>query len=189
MFGLFKNEEEEKEFPRLKLNMFDPLDQPITFETGKELVSNFMLEIGYARDKENAKEYGMKFVEEMKKDFRVVKERFELERKEGKKCKLEVERIEKEIIELKDKKLKLKDKKSKLKDEDEIDELEDEIENQKDTIKEEKDEMKDYLKEMTKLKTKLDNIKSDNKHALKKCVIDYVNYTVDSERNSLQYRS
>ena len=185
MFGLFKKEEEEKEFPKLKLNMFDPLDQPITFETGKELVSNFMLEIGYARDKENAKEYGMKFVEEMKKDFRVVKERFELERKEGKKCKLEVERIEKEIIELKDKKLKLKDKKSKLKDEDEIDELEDEIENQKDTLKEEKDEVKNYLKEMTKLKTKLDNIKSDKKHALKKSIINYVNNIVHQEDKEL----
>ena len=64
MFGLFKNEEEEKEFPRLKLDMFDPLDQPITVETGKELVSNFLLEIGYARDKEKAKEYGMDFVED-----------------------------------------------------------------------------------------------------------------------------
>ena len=186
MFGLF--EEEEKKFPRLKLDMFDPLDQPITVETGKELVSNFLLEIGYARDKEKAKWFAMEFVEELKKDFRVVKERFELVRKEGKKCKLEVERIEKEIIELKDKKLKLKDKKSKLKDEDEIDELEDEIENQKDTLKEEKDEVKNYLKEMTKLKTKLDDIKSDKNHALKKSVIKYVNFTVDNERNSLQYR-
>ena len=178
MFGLFKNEEEEKEFPRLKLDMFEPLEEPITVETGKELVSNFLLEIGYARDKEKAKEYGMDFVEELKKDFRVVKERFELERKEGKKCKLEVERIENEIIELKDKKLKLKD-------EDEITELEDEIENQKDTIKEEKDEMKDYLKEMTKLKTKLDNIKSDKKHALKKSVINYVNNIVHQEDEEL----
>ena len=179
MFGLFKNE--EKKFPRLKLDMFDPLDQPITVETGKELVSNFLLEIGYARDKEKAKWFAMEFVEELKKDFRVVKKSFELERREGKKCKLEVERIEKEIIELKDKKLKLTD-------EDEIDELEDEIENQKDTLKEEKDEVKNYLKEMTKLKTKLDDIKSDKNHALKKSVIKYVNYTVENERNSLQYR-
>ena len=192
MFGLFKKEEEEKEFPKLKLNMFDPLDQPITFETGKELVSNFMLEIGYARDKEKAKWFGMDFVEELKKDFKEVKESFELERKEGKKCKLEIERIEKEIIELKDKKLKLKDKKSKLTDEDEIDELEDEIteledeiEHQKDTIKEEKDEVKDYLKEMTKLKTKLDNIKSDKKHALKKSIINYVNNIVHQEDKEL----
>ena len=188
MFGLFKNEEEEKEFPRLKLNMFEPLEEPITVETGKELVSNFLLEIGYARDKEKAKWFAMEFVEELKKDFRVVKKSFDLERKEGKKCKLEVERIEKEIIELKDKKLKLKDKKSKLTDEDEIDELEDEIteledeiENQKDTIKEEKDEMKDYLKEMTKLKTMIDNTKSDKKHALKKSVINYVNNIVHQE--------
>ena len=121
-----------------------------------------------------------------------VKKIFELERKEGKKCKLEVERIEKEIIELKDKKLKLKDKKSKLTDEDEIDELEDEIteledeiENQKDTIKEEKDEMKDYLKEMTKLKTMIDNTKSDKKHALKKSVINYVNNIVHQEDEEL----
>ena len=116
MFGLF--EEKEKKFPRLKLDMFDPLDQPITVETGKELVSNFLLEIGYARDKEKAKWFAMEFVEELKKDFRVVKKSFELERKEGKKCKLEVERIEKEIIELKDKKLKLTD-------EDEIEEIRD----------------------------------------------------------------
>ena len=176
MFGLFKNE--EKKFPRLKLDMFDPLDQPITVETGKELVSNFLLEIGYARDKEKAKWFAMEFVEELKKDFRVVKKSFELERKEGKKCKLEVERIEKEIIEL-------KDKKSKLKDEDEIDELEDEIENQKDTLKEEKDEVKNYLKEMTKLKTKLDNIKSDKKHALKKSIINYVNNIVHQEDKEL----
>ena len=186
MFGLFKNE--KKEFPKLKLDMFDPLDQPITVETGKELVSNFLLEIGYAEDKQDAKGYGLDFVEYLKEYFRKVKKEFELERREGKKCKLEVERIEKEIIELKDKKLKLKDKKSKLKDEDEIDELEDEIteledeiENQKDTIKEEKDEMKDYLKEMTKLKTMLDNIKSDKKHALKKSVINYVNNIVHQE--------
>ena len=194
MFGLF--EEEEKKFPRLKLDMFDPLDQPITVETGKELVSNFLLEIGYARDKEKAKWFAMEFVEELKKDFRVVKKSFELERKEGKKCKLEVERIEKEIIELKDKKLELKDKKSKLTDEDEIEELEDEleeledeIEHQKDTLlKDEKRELKGYMKEMTKLKTKLDDIKSDKNHALKKSVIKYVNFTVDNERNSLQYR-
>ena len=50
MFGLFKKE--EKEFPKLKLDMFDPLDQPITVETGKELVSNFLLEIGYADELE-----------------------------------------------------------------------------------------------------------------------------------------
>ena len=176
MFGLFKKE--KKEFPKLKIDMFDPVDQPITVATGKELVSNFLLEIGYARDKEKAKWFAMEFVEELKKDFRVVKKSFELERKEGKKCKLEVERIEKEIIEL-------KDKKSKLKDEDEIDELEDEIENQKDTLKEEKDEVKNYLKEMTKLKTKLDNIKSDKKHALKKSIINYVNNIVHQEDKEL----
>ena len=190
MFGLF--EEEEKKFPRLKLDMFDPLDQPITVETGKELVSNFLLEIGYAEDKQDAKEYGMEFVEHLKLDFREVKENFELGKGYIKDCKVEIERIEKEIIELKDKKLKLKDKKSKLKDEDEIDELEDEIdeledeiENQKDTLKEEKDEVKDYLKEMTKLKTKLDNIKSDKKHALKKSVINYVNNIVNQEDKEL----
>ena len=194
MFGLF--EEEEKEFPKLKLDMFDPLDQPITVATGKELVSNLLLEIGYARDKQDAKGYGLDFVEYLKEYFRKVKKEFELERREGKKCKLEVERIEKEIIELKDKKLELKDKKSKLTDEDEIEELEDELEeledeleHQKDTLlKDEKVEMKGYLKEMTKLKTKLDDIKSDKNHALKKSVIKYVNYTVENERNSLQYR-
>ena len=176
MFGLF--EKEEKEFPKLKLDMFDPLDQPITVATGKELVSNFLLEIGYAEDKQDAKGYGLDFVEYLKEYFRKVKKEFELERREGKKCKLEVERIEKEIIEL-------KDKKSKLKDEDEIDELEDEIENQKDTLKEEKDEVKNYLKEMTKLKTKLDNIKSDKKHALKKSIINYVNNIVHQEDKEL----
>ena len=188
MFGLFKNEEEEKDFPRLKLDMFDPLDQPITVETGKELVSNFLLEIGYADDKQDAKELGMEFVEELKKDSREVKKSFELERKEWKKYKLEIERIEKEIIELKDKKSKLKGKKSKLTDEDEIyelvdeiDELEDEIENQKETLKEEKHEVKYYLKEMTKLKTMIDNTKSDKKHALKKSVINYVNNRVHQE--------
>ena len=71
MFGLF--EEEEKKFPRLKLDMFDPLDQPITVETGKELVSNFLLEIGYAEDKQDAKGYGMDFVEYLKEYFRKVK--------------------------------------------------------------------------------------------------------------------
>ena len=184
MFGLF--EEKEKKFPRLKLDMFDPLDQPITVETGKELVSNFLLEIGYARDKEKAKWFAMEFVEELKKDFRVVKKSFELERKEGKKCKLEVERIEKEIIELKDKKLKLTDEDEIEELEDEIEELEDEIEHQKDTLlKDEKVEMKGYLKEMTKLKTKLDNIKSDKKHALKKSIINYVNNIVHQEDEEL----
>ena len=187
MFGLFKKE--EKEFPKLKLDMFDPLDQPITVATGKELVSNFLLEIGYAEDKQDAKGYGLDFVEYLKEYFRKVKKEFELERREGKKCKLEVERIEKEIIELKDKKLKLTDEDEIEELEDEIEELEDEIEHQKDTLlKDEKVEMKGYLKEMTKLKTKLDDIKSDKNHALKKSVIKYVNYTVDNERNSLQYR-
>ena len=79
MFGLFKNEEEEKEFPRLKLDMFDPLDQPITVETGKELVSNFLLEIGYAENKEDAKGYGLDFVEYLKEYFREVKKSFEIE--------------------------------------------------------------------------------------------------------------
>ena len=186
MFGLFKNE--KKEFPKLKIDMFDPVDQPITVATGKELVSNFLLEIGFARDKQDAKEFGMEFVEHLKLDFREVKENFELGKGYIKDCKVEIERIEKEIIELKDKKLKLKDKKSKLKDEDEIDELEDEIteledeiEHQKDTIKEEKDEVKDYLKEMTKLKTMIDNTKSDKKHALKKSIINYVNNIVHQE--------
>ena len=172
MFGLFKNE--KKEFPKLKLDMFDPLDQPITVATGKELVSNFLLEIGYARDKEKAKWFAMEFVEELKKDFRVVKKSFELERKEGKKCKLEVERIEKEIIELKDKKLKLTD-------EDEIEELESEIEDEKDTLKEEKVELKGHIKDTTKEKTKIENIKNDKNHALKKLVIDYVNSTVHGD--------
>ena len=171
MFGLFKNEEEEKEFPRLKLDMFEPLEEPITVETGKELVSNFLLEIGYARDKENAKEYGMKFVEEMKKDFRVVKERFELERKEGKKCKLEVERIEKEIIELKDKKLKLTD-------EDEIEELKSEIEDEKDTIDDYKETIKQRIKDIKPYQSDFDSIKNDKNHALKKLVIKYVNSEV-----------
>ena len=169
MFGLFKNE--EKKFPRLKLDMFDPLDQPITVATGKELVSNFLLEIGYARDKQDAKGYGLDFVEYLKEYFRKVKKEFELERREGKKCKLEVERIEKEIIELKDKKLKLTD-------EDEIEEIDDEIEEFKDLLKEEKVELKGHIKDMTKEKTKLDNIKNDKNHALKKSVIKYVNDTV-----------
>ena len=187
MFGLF--EKEEKEFPKLKLDMFDPLDQPITVATGKELVSNFLLEIGFAEDKQDAKEYGMEFVEHLKLDFREVKENFELGKGYIKDCKVEIERIEKEIIELKDKKSKLTDEDEIDELEDEITELEDEIEHQKDEIKYEwKVEMKDYLKEMTKLKTKLDDIKSDKNHALKKSVIKYVNYTVENERNSLQYR-
>ena len=176
MFGLFKKE--KKEFPKLKIDMFDPVDQPITVATGKELVTNFLSEIGFAEDKQDAKEYGMEFVEHLKLDFREVKENFELGKGYIKDCKVEIERIEKEIIEL-------KDKKSKLKDEDEIDELEDEIENQKDTLKEEKDEVKNYLKEMTKLKTKLDNIKSDKKHALKKSIINYVNNIVHQEDKEL----
>ena len=67
MFGLFKSK--KKEFPKLKLDMFDPLDQPITVETGKELVSNFLLEIGYAEDKQDAKGYGLDFVEYLKEYF------------------------------------------------------------------------------------------------------------------------
>ena len=64
MFGLFKKE--KKEFPKLKIDMFDPVDQPITVATGKELVSNFLSEIGFAEDKQDAKEYGMGFVENLK---------------------------------------------------------------------------------------------------------------------------
>ena len=45
--------------------------------------------------------------------------------------------------------------------------------------------MKNYLKEMTKLKTKLDNIKSDKKHALKKSIINYVNNIVHQEDKEL----
>tara|TARA_B100000949_G_C13913638_1_gene297880 strand:- start:376 stop:522 length:147 start_codon:yes stop_codon:yes gene_type:complete len=33
MFGLFKKE--KKEFPKLKIDMFDPVDQPITVATVK----------------------------------------------------------------------------------------------------------------------------------------------------------
>ena len=61
MFGLFKKE--KKEFPKLKIDMFDPVDQPITVATGKELASNFLSEIGFTEDKQDAKEYGMEFVE------------------------------------------------------------------------------------------------------------------------------
>ncbi len=169
MFGLFKNE--KKEFPKLKLDMFDPLDQPITVETGKELVSNFLLEIGFARDKQDAKEFGMEFVEHLKLDFREVKENFEIGKGYIKDSKVEIERIENEII-------KLKDKKLKLTDEDEIEEIDDEIEEFKDLLKEEKVELKGHIKDMTKEKTKLDNIKNDKNHVLKKLVIKYVNSEV-----------
>ena len=172
MFGLF--EKEEKEFPKLKLDMFDPVDQPITVATGKELVSNFLLEIGFAEDKQDAKEYGMEFVEHLKLDFREVKENFELGKGYIKDCKVEIERIEKEIIELKDKKLKLTD-------EDEIEELEDEIEELKELLKEEKVELKGHIKDTTKEKTKIENIKNDKNHALKKLVIKYVNNTVHGD--------
>ena len=113
----------------------------------------------------------MDFVEQLKKDFREVKENFELDRNYAKKCKVEIERIEKEIIELKDKKLKLTD-------EDEIEELEDEIEELKELLKEEKVELKGHIKDTTKEKTKIENIKNDKNHALKKSVIKYVNDTV-----------
>ena len=172
MFGLFKKE--KKEFPKLKIDMFDPVDQPITVATGKELVSNFLLEIGFAEDKQDAKEYGMEFVDHLKLDFREVKENFELGKGYIKDCKVEIERIEKEIIELKDKKLKLTD-------EDEIEEIDDEIEEFKDLLKEEKVELKGHIKDMTKEKTKLDNIKSDKNHSLKKFVIDYVNSEVHGD--------
>ena len=172
MFGLFKKE--KKEFPKLKIDMFDPVDQPITVATGKELVSNFLLEIGYAEDKQDAKEYGMEFVEHLKLDFREVKENFELGKGYIKDCKVEIERIEKEIIELKDKKLKLTD-------EDEIEELEDEIEELKELLKEEKVELKGHIKDTTKEKTKIENIKNDKNHALKKLVIKYVNNTVHGD--------
>ena len=72
MFGLFKNE--KKEFPKLKLDMFDPLDQPITVATGKNLVSDFLLEIGFAEDKQDAKECGMEFVEYVKDDLQQIKD-------------------------------------------------------------------------------------------------------------------
>ena len=172
MFGLFKKE--KKEFPKLKIDMFDPVDQPITVATGKELVSNFLLEIGFAEDKQDAKEYGMEFVEHLKLDFREVKENFELGKGYIKDCKVEIERIEKEIIELKDKKLKLTD-------EDEIEELEDEIEELKELLKEEKVELKGHIKDTTKEKTKIENIKNDKNHALKKLVIKYVNNTVHGD--------
>ena len=61
MFGLFKKE--KKEFPILEIEMFDPVDQPITVATGKKLVSDFLFGIGFAEDKQDAKEYGMEFVE------------------------------------------------------------------------------------------------------------------------------
>ena len=172
MFGLFKKE--KKEFPKLKIDMFDPVDQPITVATGKELVSNFLLEIGFAEDKQDAKEYGMEFVDHLKLDFREVKENFELGKGYIKDCKVEIERIEKEIIELKDKKLKLTD-------EDEIEELEDEIEELKELLKEEKVELKGHIKDTTKEKTKIENIKNDKNHALKKLVIKYVNNTVHGD--------
>ena len=172
MFGLFKKE--KKEFPKLKIDMFDPVDQPITVATGKELVSNFLLEIGFAEDKQDAKEYGMEFVEHLKLDFREVKENFEFGKGYIKDCKVEIERIEKEIIELKDKKLKLTD-------EDEIEELEDEIEELKELLKEEKVELKGHIKDTTKEKTKIENIKNDKNHALKKLVIKYVNNTVHGD--------
>ena len=165
MFGLFKKE--KKEFPKLKIDMFDPVDQPITVATGKELVSNFLLEIGFARDKQDAKEFGMEFVEHLKLDFREVKENFELGKGYIKDCKVEIERIEKEIIELKDKKLKLTD--------------EDEIEEFKDLLKEEKVELKGHIKDINKEKTKFENIKNDKNHALKKLVIKYVNNTVHGD--------
>ena len=88
MLGLFKKE--KKEFPKLKIDMFDPVDQPITVATGKELVSNFLLEIGFAEDKQDAKGYGLDFVEYLKEYFRKVKKSFELERKEAKKNKIEI---------------------------------------------------------------------------------------------------
>ena len=172
MFGLFKKE--KKEFPKLKIDMFDPVDQPITVATGKELVSNFLLEIGFAEDKQDAKEYGMEFVDHLKLDFREVKENFELGKGYIKDCKVEIERIEKEIIELKDKKLKLTD-------EDEIEELEDEIEELKELLKEEKVELKGHIKDTTKEKTKIENIKNDKNHVLKKLVIKYVNNTVHGD--------
>ena len=172
MFGLFKKE--KKEFPKLKIDMFDPVDQPITVATGKELVTNFLSEIGFAEDKQDAKEYGMEFVEHLKLDFREVKENFELGKGYIKDCKVEIERIEKEIIELKDKKLKLTD-------EDEIEELEDEIEELKELLKEEKVELKGHIKDTTKEKTKIENIKNDKNHALKKLVIKYVNNTVHGD--------
>ena len=172
MFGLFKKE--KKEFPKLKIDMFDPVDQPITVATGKELVSNFLLEIGFAEDKQDAKEYGMEFVEHLKLDFREVKENFELGKGYIKDCKVEIERIEKEIIELKDKKLKLTD-------EDEIEEIDDEIEEFKDLLKEEKVELKGHIKDTTKEKTKIENIKNDKNHVLKKLVIKYVNNTVHGD--------
>ena len=172
MFGLFKKE--KKEFPKLKIDMFDPVDQPITVATGKELVTNFLSEIGFAEDKQDAKEYGMEFVEHLKLDFREVKENFELGKGYIKDCKVEIERIEKEIIELKDKKLKLTD-------EDEIEELDDEIEELKELLKEEKVELKGHIKDTTKEKTKIENIKNDKNHALKKLVIKYVNNTVHGD--------
>ena len=144
MFGLFKKE--KKEFPKLKIDMFDPVDQPITVATGKELVSNFLSEIGFAEDKQDAKEYGMEFVEHLKLDFREVKENFELGKGYIKDCKVEIERIEKEIIELKDKKLKLTD-------EDEIEEIDDEIEEFKDLLKEEKVELKGHIEVDPKSRT------------------------------------
>ena len=85
MFGLFKKE--EKEFPKLKLDMFDPVDQPITVATGKELVSNFLLEIGYAEDKQDAKGYGLDFVEYLKEYFRKVKKVLKLKERKQKKIK------------------------------------------------------------------------------------------------------
>ena len=172
MFGLFKKE--KKEFPKLKIDMFDPVDQPITVATGKELVSNFLLEIGFAEDKQDAKEYGMEFVDHLKLDFREVKENFELGKGYIKDCKVEIERIENEII-------KLTDKKLKLTDEDEIEEIDDEIEEFKDLLKEEKVELKGHIKDTTKEKTKIENIKNDKNHVLKKLVIKYVNNTVHGD--------
>ena len=92
--------------------------------------------------------------------MREIKDYFELSKDSIKEFKEEIKRIEKELI--------------NLTDEDEIEEL-------KEQIKDETKELKGHIKEMNEEKTKIENIKNDKNHSLKKLVIGYVNSTVHGD--------
>ena len=158
MFGLFKKE--KKKFPILEIEMFDPVDQPITVATGKKLVNDFLFEIGFADDKQDAKEYGMEFEDHLQSDLQQIKDNIEGLKDEIKDCKEEIKKIEKSLKDLTD---------------------EDEIEDQKDEIDGEKDTIKLRTEEINAEQSDFDTIKNDKNHALKKLVIDYVNSTVHGD--------
>ena len=155
VFGIFK----KKKYPKLSLEMFQPQNKPIKIATGKKLVKDFLLQIDYC-DKEEAKEYAEEFENHIKLEIDELKSNLNFSK-----------------VSIKEDKEYLKDQKLKLKsesDEDEIEHLESEIEDTELRLKE-------INEEMEQEKNNIDNLKSDNRNAIKNYLIDYVNCVVHGE--------